>query len=142
MVYPTKRSEERMGHKKVANDLLPDIDKIEFSGELRVPNPDPDWCEIAKYLWDGVLQSPLRKYWTETDYGFAWVACDAVHHAVKSGKAMSIAAAESMMRNALFNESDRRRARIELTRKGSNTESGDPQVRQNVAEFRSRRNAG
>ena len=53
---------------------------------------------------------------------------------------MKIAAAESLMRNALFNEADRRRVRIEVTRKPP---APDQTVEDNVAQFRNRRkNAG
>lgn len=141
MVYPTKRSEERMGHAKVAGSEQPEIDKIQFEEAIRVPDPGPNWSPIALYLWEGVLKSPMKKYWTATDYGFAWVACEAVDVAVKGGKAMHLTAAESLMRNALFNEADRRKARIELTRKMPGEETGNPVVKNNVAQFRSRRAA-
>ncbi len=141
MVYPTKRSEDRMGHAKTSKDNLPDIDKVEFEATIRLPAQNPEWSPIAKYAWKGVKNSPLRKYWTETDYAFAWAACDALDVAVKRKNATLIAAAESMMRSAMFNESDRRRARIELTRKSNTEGNKSPAVAKNVADFNARRRA-
>lgn len=133
MPYPAKRSDERMGHRS-KEELT--VDKIEVGGPVRVPEPDPDWCPIALYSWEAYVSSPLNIYFTESDLAFGWMACHAIHEAYKTGAAMKIAAAESFMRSALFNESDRRRASIEITRQEPET---NPTVDKNVADFRDRR---
>lgn len=130
-----KRSDERMGH-RTKEEMT--VDKIEVGGPVRVPEPDPDWHPIALYAWEAFVGSPLNIYYTETDLAFGWMACDAIDSAYLSKSAMKIQAAESMMRNALFNESDRRRVKIELTRKEPEE---NPTVEKNVADFRARRRA-
>lgn len=138
MVYPTKRSEDRMGHKKVASSELPAIDKIVIEDEdMIVPEPDKRWSSIALYCWHAYLRSPVKKYFTETDYAFGWMACDAVDQAYKTGTATRINAAEQFMRSALFNESDRRRARVEITRKAEPKQ--ETQADKNVSDFNARR---
>lgn len=130
-----KRSDERMGH-RTKEELT--VDKIEVGGLVRVPDPDPEWCPIALYAWEAYTSSPLNVYFTESDLAFGWMACHAVHEAYKTGAAMKIQAAESFMRNALFNEADRRRASIEITRQEPES---NPAVDKNVADFRARRQA-
>lgn len=135
MPYPSKRSDERLGHRS-QEELA--VDKIEAEAPTEIPEPDPDWCPIAKYAWNAYVNSPLNIYFTESDLAFGWMTCHAIHEAYKSGAAMKLAAAESMMRSALFNESDRRRVKIELTQKEA---PSNPTVDKNVAEFRERRRA-
>lgn len=109
---------------------------MEFSATVRVPEADEDWSDIAKYSWEAFVQSPLNQYYAETDLAFGWMACDAIDRAYKAGSAMLIQSAESMMRSALFNEADRRRVRIEITRKEPDK---NPAVESNVTAFRERR---
>lgn len=131
-----KRSDERHGHRTKAE--LSGIDKIQVGGPVRVPEPDEDWHMIALYAWNAFISSPLSVYYTETDLAFGWMACDAIDAAYLSKSAMKIAAAESMMRNALFNEAERRKVKIEITREEP---VKDPKVTQNVEDFRARRAA-
>lgn len=133
MPYPSKRSDERLGHRSQAEMAT---EKIEIDAPTKIPEPDPDWCHIARYAWDAYVNSPLNVYFTESDLAFGWMTCHAIHEAYKTGAAMKLVAAESMMRNALFNESDRRRVKIELSHKEPET---NPTVDKNVAEFRARR---
>ena len=128
-----KRSDERLGH-RTQDELV--VDKIEMGGPVRIPEADPSWCPIAVYAWEAYLASPLNIYFTESDLAYGWMACHAIHEARKSGAAMKMEAAQSFMRNALFNEADRRRIKIELTRKEPEE---NPTVNKNVADFRSRR---
>lgn len=136
MPMPKKRSDETHGHRTKAE--VGTIDKIQVGGPVRVPEPDEDWHPIAVYAWQAFLASPLSVYYTETDIAFGWMTCDAIDAAYLSKAAMKIAAAESMMRNALFNESERRRVKIEITREEP---IKDPTVTKNVTDFRSRRAA-
>ncbi len=130
-----KRSDERMGHRTKDEQT---VDKIEIGGPVRIPEPDPNWCPIALYAWEAFKTSPLNIYYTETDLAFGWMACHSIHEAYESGAAMKLQAAESFMRNGLFNESDRRRVKIELTQKEPES---NPVVDKNVADFRARRRA-
>lgn len=129
-----KRSDERHGHRTKAETGT--IDKIQIGGPVRIPDPDPDWQPIANYAWEAFVSSPLSVYYTETDIAFGWMTCDAIDAAYLSKAAMKIAAAESMMRNALFNEAERRRVNIEITREEP---AKDPTVTKNVSDFRARR---
>lgn len=130
-----KRSDEKMGRPHGPASER-NMDKIEFESDLVPPEPAEYWSPIAVYAWNAYLKHPASTFFTESDLVFGWVACDAVHNAVKDGSAMKIAAAESLMRNALFNEADRRRVRIEVTRKPP---APDQTVEDNVTEFRNRR---
>ena len=130
-----KRTEERLGHRTAA-ELT--VDKVEIGGPVRIPEPDPSWCPIALYAWDAYKSSPLNIYYTETDIAYGWMTCHAIHEAYDSGSAMKLQAMESLMRNGLFNEADRRRVKIEVTRAEPET---NPAVDKNVADFRARRRA-
>ena len=134
-----KRQDEKMGHRTKAELGGPNgADKIEYQADL-VPPPAADyWVPIARYAWDAYLKHPASGFFTESDLAFGWVTCDAVHHAVKDGSAMKISAAESLMKAALFNEADRRRVHIEVTRKPP---APDKAVEDNVSEFRRRKAA-
>jgi hypothetical protein len=133
---PKKRSDEKMGRPHTAQGNPQNVDKIEVEGELRIPEADPSWSPIAVFAWESVLSSPASQWYTETDLVYGWMTCQAIHESFVSGAAMKIGAADSMMRAALFNEADRRRANIEITRKPAEV---NPTAENNIAEFRKRR---
>lgn len=130
-----KRSDERMGHRTAAEQT---VDKVELGGPVRIPEPDPSWSPIALFAWEAYKSSPVNIYYTETDIAYGWMTCHAIHEAYESGSAMKLQAMESLMRNGLFNEADRRRVKIEVTQKEPVT---NPTVDKNVSEFRARRRA-
>lgn len=138
MPLPIKRADERMGRPRSAADAASNTDKIEFSADLTYPDPNPEWSSIALYAWNAYKNSPGSLYYSETDIAFGWITCEAIHVAVRDGSAMKVAAADSMMRAALFNEADRRKARIEYTRKPTEP---NPEADANIAEYRARRAA-
>jgi hypothetical protein len=131
-----KRADERMGHPKAAAGAPSNVDKIEFVADLRIPEPNPDWSYIAQYSWESYLNSPGSLYYSDTDLVYGWMTCDAIDVAFKDKSAMKVAAADSMMRAGLFNEADRRKARIEYTRKPTEP---NPEADANIAEYRARR---
>lgn len=112
-----KRKDETLGHARAAKEAQLPIDQIEAPAEIRSMEPDPNWSPIAVYAYRAFLDSPLKQFYTETDIAFGWMTANAIHIAHSKKSAMLISAAESMMRAALFSESDRRRVRIEVTRK-------------------------
>lgn len=138
MPSPMKRSDEKMGHPHSASGAASNVDKIEVTSDLNIPEPNPYWSYIANYAWQSYLSSPGAIYYSDTDLTYGWVTCEAIDAAFLSGAAMKIAAADSMMRAGLFNEADRRKARIEYTRKPVEP---NPEADANIAEFRARRAA-
>lgn len=138
MPSPMKRSDEKMGRPHSAAGAPSNVDKIEFTADLNVPKPNPAWSYIALYSWDSYLNSPGALYYSDTDLVYGWMTCDAIDVAFKDKSAMKVAAADSMMRAGLFNEADRRKARIEYTRKPTEP---NPEADANIAEYRARRAA-
>jgi hypothetical protein len=132
----SKREGEALGHARVAKEAQLPVDKVEFATEIRSIEPDPNWCEIAKYAYRAFLESPLKQFHTETDVAFGWMTADAINTAYRDKSAMKIASAESMMRAALFSESDRRRVRIEVTHKEPES---NPVAQQHKNELEERR---
>lgn len=132
-----KRADDRIGHPHEAGSAK-QIDKIEYTSDLKVPEANPDWTYIAKFSYQAFIDSPLKVYYTETDLVFGWMAAQAIHEAVSKPSPTKTLAAESFMRNGMFNEADRRRIRIELTRKEPEP---NPVADKNVADFTARRQA-
>jgi hypothetical protein len=131
-----KRSDEKMGRPHSAAGNPNNVDRIEFEHDLTIPEPGEDWSPIALYAWEAYKSSPGALYYSDTDIAFGWITCEAINVAVRDGSAMKMAAADSMMRAALFNEADRRKARIEYTRKPV---EAHPDVDKNVSDFMARR---
>lgn len=138
MPMPKKRSDEKLGRPHTAQGNPQNVDKIEFEADLTVPEANPEWCYIAVQAWDTVVNHPARDFFADSDLIYGWMTCQAIHEAFVSGAAMKITAADSMMRAGLFNEADRRRAQIEITRKAP---AANPTVEDNIAQFRKRREA-
>ena len=137
-----KRTDERLGHPREAKDAALPVDSIDQNRTLRYPDPDPDWSEIAQFAWRAFVDSPLNQFYTETDIAFGWMTANAIHRAVEDGSAMKIQAAESMMKSALFNEADRRRVRIEVTRKEPEQNPTAQKNKDELAKRRAERDAG
>lgn len=133
-----KREEDRLGHAHAAAGVNP-VTKVGFEATLVPPEPNPAWVPIAQSAYQAFLDSPLSAYYAQTDLVYGWMSAEAIHQAVVKPSPTKTLAAESMMRSALFNEADRRRIRIELTRKEPEV---DPVVKDNVAQFRQRRQSG
>lgn len=130
-----KREDERFGHTHEAAGVKP-INKIVHETKLRPPRANPEWLPIAKAAYKAFVDSPLNEFYAQTDLIYGWMAAQAIHEAVLHPTATRTLAAESMMRSAMFNEGDRRRVRIEITRKEPET---NPVTESNVSDFMSRR---
>lgn len=131
-----KREEDRLGHTRAAAAAMVPVEKIEFEKELKVLPPNPAWEDIATFAYEAFLDSPLNQYYAQTDIAFGWMAAQAIHEAIVRPSSTKTMAAESMMKTAMFSESDRRRVRIEITRKEPDK---NPVADKNVTDFQARR---
>jgi hypothetical protein len=138
---PPKRSDEKLGNPNKSQADQRPIDKIETEAITEFPEPDPGWCEIAKYSYRAYLDSKLNQFYTPTDIAYGWMTANAIHLAYSKGTATMSAAAESMMRSAMFNEADRRRVRIEVTQKQPETNPATQKNKNELAERRRLRDA-
>lgn len=93
---------------------------------VTIPEPDPEWHDIAKMLWDSLAQSGQSAYYQQSDWAFAYSLCedlsfyknplisrDGVEYHKRSGQMLQTI--YSAMERLLVTEGDRRRVRIELS---------------------------
>lgn len=83
---------------------------------VTIPEPDPDWHHIARYLWDGMLESGAARFYESSDWAVLFSLCDDITYYKRcerrSGQMLS--SINSMMTSLLCTEGDRRRVGIEL----------------------------
>lgn len=83
---------------------------------VTIPEPDPDWHHIARYLWDGMLESGASRFYESTDWAVLFSVCDDITYYKRCGKrsGQMLASINSMLTSLLCTEGDRRRVGIEL----------------------------
>lgn len=126
-----KRPEERLGHRTKAEqakmeDLTVSDEEIEAlkSSVTAGLAPNEDWHPVALKGWEAFNESPLRRFYEQTDYVQAWVTCELIHRCIKDGMSAGRAMQLRMYLNDLgFTEGARRAMDIAIRRE---TEKADP----------------
>lgn len=126
-----KRPEERLGHRTKAEQAK--MDEVTVSDEeidalksyLSVDMaPAEYWHPVALKGWESFCQSPLSRFYEQTDYVQAWVTCELIHRCIKDGMSAGRAMQLRMYMNDLgFTEGARRTMDIAIKRE---TEKADP----------------
>lgn len=126
-----KRPEERLGHRTKAEQAK--MDEVTVSEEeleaLKASlgsdlAPADYWHPVALKGWESFCQSPLRRFYEDTDYVQAWVTCELIHRCIKDGMSAGRAMQLRMYLNDLgFTEGARRTMDIAIKRE---TEKADP----------------
>jgi hypothetical protein len=93
---------------------------------VTIPEPDPEWHDIAKMLWESLALSGQAAYYQQSDWAFAYSLCDdlsyyknplvdrnGIEYHKRSGQMLQTI--YSAMERLLVTEGDRRRVRIELS---------------------------
>lgn len=83
---------------------------------VTIPEPDPDWHYIARYVWDAMLESGANRYYESTDWAVLFSICDDISYYKRTGKrsGQMLATINGMLTSLLLTEGDRRRVGIEL----------------------------
>lgn len=126
-----KRPEDRLGHRTKAEqakmeDITVSAEEIEalkssVSADLA---PAEYWHPVALKGWETFCQSPLQRFYEDTDYVQAWVTCELIHRSIKDGMSAGRAMQLRMYLNDLgFTEGARRQMDIAIRRE---TEKADP----------------
>jgi hypothetical protein len=114
-----KRSDE--GHPKtIAKKNRAGIDHIDALkvSDVFIPDPDPEWHEIARMLWDATKESAFIRFYEPSDWVVLYFTCENVSHFCHSSRRSStaMAAINQMLTSLLLTEGDRRRVQIEIQR--------------------------
>lgn len=144
-----KRAEDRLGHRTKAEQAREDVIQV---GPDEPPVEDtvladgtnlgvPDyWHKVAVFAWNAFCESPLRRFYENTDYVHAWVTCELIHKTVTTGMGPGMAMQLRMYLNDLgFTEGARRSMDVAIRRE---TEVADPEkvvAKERLAERRAAR---
>jgi hypothetical protein len=85
-----------------------------------LPEPDPNWHEIATDWYLSLRESGQAQFYQPSDWAVARYAAELMSRGLSSDRPPNgqyVAALNSVMTSLLTTEGDRRRARIELERK-------------------------
>ena len=126
-----KRPEDRLGHRTKAeqskmDEVTVSAEEIEALKESLGTDlaPAEYWHPVALKGWQSFCESPLRRFYEDTDYVQAWVTCELIHRCIgdrmSAGRAMQL----RMYLNDLgFTEGARRAMDVAIKRE---TEKADP----------------
>lgn len=83
---------------------------------VTIPEPDPDWHHIARYLWDGMRESGASRFYESSDWAVLFSLCDDITYYKRCEKrsGQMLSSINSLMTVLLCTEGDRRRVGIEL----------------------------
>lgn len=126
-----KRPEDRLGHRTKAEQAR--MEEVTVSDEeieaLKASlstdlTPAEYWHPVALKGWESFCESPLRRFYEDTDYVQAWVTCELIHRCIKDNMSAGRAMQLRMYLNDLgFTEGARRTMDIAIKRQ---TEVADP----------------
>jgi len=126
-----KRPEDRLGHRTKAeqakmDEIVVSDEEIEALKSSLTSDlaPAEYWHPVALKGWESFNQSPLRRFYEQTDYVQAWVTCELIHRCIgdrmSAGRAMQL----RMYLNDLgFTEGARRTMDVAIKRE---VEKADP----------------
>lgn len=117
-----KRSEERRRRNKDDGPELVQAPAGPPEDLPDLPEPDPDWHDIAVDWYLSLRESGQAAFYQPSDWAMARYAAELMSRGLKSDRPPNgqyVAALNSVMASLLTTEGDRRRARIELERKPS-----------------------
>jgi len=126
-----KRPEDRLGHRTRAEQAKMDevvvseeeIEALKSSLSTDL-TPAEYWHPVALKGWESFNESPLRRFYEDTDYVQAWVTCELIHRSIKDGMSAGRAMQLRMYMNDLgFTEGARRTMDIAIKRQ---VEAADP----------------
>lgn len=126
-----KRPEDRLGHRTKAeqarmDEIVVSEEEIEaLKSNLSVDMaPAEYWHPVALKGWQAFNESPLRRFYEDTDYVQAWVTCELIHRSIKDGMSAGRAMQLRMYLSDLgFTEGARRAMDVAIKRE---TEKPDP----------------
>lgn len=121
-----KRDAQRAGHRSKSERA----DKVVVTqgGKVTAPAPDPEWCDRAREMYAALTESGQARYFEPSDWALAQVLCDMLSEFYKPGIRRSAELFKHVMQGFQLlgvTEVDRRRARIEVDRKGGEDNSSD-----------------
>lgn len=131
-----KRSESRRRRNKPENEGGVQLLRAPGAREnYEVPSPDPDWHPVAARIYKAAKQSGQARFYEPSDWAVLWWLCDEISaykmRTRQHGGAMMLQALLSGLNGLVLTEGERRRARIELTREGGESDElsdGDAEV--------------
>lgn len=115
-----KRSEERRRRNKDDGPELVQAPSTPPAELPDLPEPDPNWHEIATDWYLSLRESGQAVFYQPSDWAVARYAAELMSRGLSSDRPPNgqyVAALNSVMTSLLTTEGDRRRARIELERK-------------------------
>ena len=118
-----KRSEERARRNKV------DTTQVVMTGEVRVPDPDPNWHPVARMIWDSLPESGQARFYEPSDWAYAYLLMGEISRMklARRHSAQMLQAVQAGLGDLLLTEGDRRRVRMEIMRQKP-TENPDGQL--------------
>lgn len=114
-----KRSEERRRRNKDDGPELVRAQSGPPSALPELPEPDPNWHDIATGWYLSLRNSGQAAFYQPSDWAVARYAAELMSRALQTDRPPNgqlVAALNSVMGSLLTTEGDRRRARIELER--------------------------
>jgi hypothetical protein len=92
--------------------------------ESTVPDPNPEWCEVAYGLWEAAQTSGQADFYQNTDWWTLYFACDQITYLYEQGRRSPefLKGILAMLTGLMFTEADRRKAHIELTERADEAE--------------------
>lgn len=96
-----------------------------------LPEPDPNWHDIAVDWYLSLRESGQAAFYQPSDWAVARYAADLMSKVLQSERGPNgqlVAALNSVMSSLLTTEGDRRRARMELERKKPESSTGSAKV--------------
>src|SRR5690606_31091150 len=111
-----KRDAERMGHRTKAEKAL--LDKVEMSGEVLVPEPNPEWHPVAVEWYTSLAASGQSQFFEPSDWASAYYVAVTMSINLQAGRFSSelFKAVWSAVTDRPASAGCRRRERLETER--------------------------
>lgn len=100
---------------------------VEMTGEVIVPDADPNWHRLAREWYESLRKSGQHKYMEPSDWAAARILAFSMTKQLASSRPSSqwFAAIWSAMNDLLTTEGARRRVRMEVERRAPKADQGE-----------------
>lgn len=114
LARPRSRQGKSKGYEVSKGDARP----------VTVPEPNPEWCEVALGLWLAASTSGQADFYQDSDWWTLYMTCDQITYLYEQTKRSPefLKSIYSALGSLMFTEADRRKAHVELAESGEGSE--------------------
>jgi hypothetical protein len=131
---PKRSEEKRRRNARTEAGMSNEVEKVDVSGVVEIPEPDSGWHSIPYELYKSVMDSAFRRFYEPSDWMVLYLTCESLSRDLSEQfvgmteqgevirdfiplKGASLTAYSRVFASLLLTDGDRRKLRLEIDRR-------------------------